>query len=140
MPKGFPLQRGKSYNKINHETGTSSHSIECLDSCMLRNNLKEKWGTIGSPIAFNGISKIYNYYNKQISKKEIEHILSTFPTYTKHKETNKIKRYNPFLLYYKHQQWQLHLIYMSILSEWNDDMATFLLLLNVFQEKSLLSL
>ena len=70
MPKGIPLQRGKSYNKVNHERGTSSHSIECLDSCMLRNNLKEKWRTIGSPIAFAGISKIYNYYNKQISKKK----------------------------------------------------------------------
>ena len=89
MPKGNPLQRGKNYNKVNHERGTSSHSIECLDSCMLRNNLKEKWRTIGSPIAFAGISKIYNYYNKQISKKEIEHMLSTFPTYTGYKEVKK---------------------------------------------------
>ena len=91
MPKKLPLQRGKSYNKIDHERGKSSHSIECLDSCMLSHNLKEKWKTIGSPIAFAGISKIYNYYNKQISKKEIEHILSTFPTYTKYKEAKKNK-------------------------------------------------
>ena len=67
--KKLPLQRGKVYNKTNHEREKSSHSIECLDSCMLSNNLKEKWKTIGSPIAFAGISKIYNYYNKQISKK-----------------------------------------------------------------------
>ena len=89
MPKQLPLQREKNYNKVNHEKKKSSHSIECLDSCMLRHNLKEKWRTIGSPIAFAGISKIYNYYNKQISKKEIEHIVSTFPTYTRHKEAKK---------------------------------------------------
>ena len=89
MPKKLPLQRGKSYNKIDHARRKSSHSIECLDSCMLSHNLKEKWKTIGSPIAFAGISKIYNYYNKQISKKEIEHILSTFPTYTKYTEAKK---------------------------------------------------
>ena len=89
MPKAFPLRRGKGDNKVNHERGASLHSYERLDSCMLRHNLKEKWRTIGSPIAFAGISKIYNYYNKQISKKEIEHILSTFPTYTKYKEAKE---------------------------------------------------
>ena len=89
MPKKLPLRRGKSYNKIDHERGNSSHSIECLDSCMLSQNFKEKWKTIGSPIAFAGISKIYNYYNKQIVKKEIDHILSTFTTYTKYKEAKK---------------------------------------------------
>ena len=87
--KKIPLQRGKSYTKFDHKRGKSSHSIECLDSCIRSHNLKEKWKTIGSPIAFAGISKIYNYYNKQISKKEIEHILSTVPTYTKYKEAKK---------------------------------------------------
>ena len=135
MPKKLPLQRGKSYNKIDHERGKSSHSIECLDSCMLSHNLKEKWKTIGSPIAFAGISKIYNYYNKQISKKEIEHILSTFPTYTKYKEAKKIKIYNPFLLYYKHQQWQLDLIYISNLREWNDDISYLLVVMECFSRK-----
>ena len=41
MPKKLPLKLGKSYNKINHERRKSSHSIECLDSCMLSHNLKE---------------------------------------------------------------------------------------------------
>ena len=86
---------------------TSSHSTECLESTNLKHDLKVKWRLVGSPIAFAGISKIYNYYNKQISKKEIEHILSTFPTYTRYKEVKKIKKHNPYLLYYKHQQWQL---------------------------------
>ena len=85
----MPLQRGKSYNKTDDERGNSSHFVECLDSCMLSHSLKEKWKTIGSPIAFAGISKIYNYYNKQISKKEIEQIQSTVPTYTKYKEAKK---------------------------------------------------
>ena len=91
IPKALPLQQGKGDNKVKHGKSKSSHSYECLDSCMLRHNLKEKWRTIGSPIAFAGISKIYNHYNKQISKKEIEHILSTFPTYTRHKEAKKNK-------------------------------------------------
>ena len=89
MPKALPLQRGKGDDKVRHRKSKLSHSYECLDSCMLRHNTKENWRTIGSPIAFAGISKIYNYYNKQISKKEIEHILSTFSTYTRHKEAKK---------------------------------------------------
>ena len=67
--KKLPLRRGKSYNKIDQGRAKSSQSIECLDSCMLIHNLKEKWKTIGSPVAFAGISNIYDYYNKQISKK-----------------------------------------------------------------------
>lgn len=66
--------------------GKLSYSNECLDSCMLRYNLKEKWRTIGAPIAFTGILKIDNYYNKQNSKQEIEHILSTFPAFIEHKK------------------------------------------------------
>ena len=140
MPKVLPLQQGKGDNKVKHGKSKSSNSYECLDSCMLRHNLKEKWRTIGSPIAFAGISKIYNHYNKQISKKEIEHILSTFPTYTRHKEAKKIKRCNPFLLYYKHQQWQLDLIYISNLSEWNDDISYLLVVMECFSTKMLLPL
>ena len=68
---------------------TSSHSTEYLESTNLKHDLKVKWRLVGSPIVFAGISKIYNYYNKQISKKEIEHIFSIFPTYTRYKEVEK---------------------------------------------------
>lgn len=114
---------------------TSSHSTECLESPNLKHDLKVKWRLVGSPIAFAGISKIYNYYNKQISKKEIEHILSTFPTYTRYKEVKKIKKHNPYLLYYKHQQWQLDLIYISDLRTWNDDIGYLLVVMECFSRK-----
>ena len=55
-----PNITGVFNNKVNHERGTSSLSTECLDSCMLRHNLKEKWrgqGNLGVE-AQNNIPKI----------------------------------------------------------------------------------
>ena len=60
-------------------------------------DLRQKWSTLGSPIAYGGISKIYEYYNKKISKKEIERILSTIPSYTKFKQRKSLIYITPFL-------------------------------------------
>ena len=113
----------------------SPHSYKCLRACSLQNDLKIKWTTIGSPIAFAGISKIYDHYNKQISKIKIENILSTFPTYTKYTEAKKLNRHNPFFIYYKHQQWQLDLIYISNLKTWNDSISYLLVVMECFSRK-----
>ena len=69
----------------------------------LENDLREKWTTVGSPIAFSGITKIYEYYNKNVSKKEIERVLPSIPTYTKYKQTKKRNLNNPFFIYYLNQ-------------------------------------
>lgn len=98
-------------------------------------DLRRKWSTLGSPIAFSGISKIYEYYNKQISKKEIERILSTIPTYTKFKQRKKSNLHNPFFIYYIHQQWQIDITYITKLKEYNDDMAYLLIVMECFSRK-----
>lgn len=98
-------------------------------------DLRHKWSTLGSPIAFSGISKIYEYYNKRISKKEIERILSTIPTYTKYKQRKRSNLHNPFFIYYLHQQWQIDVTYITKLKEYNDDIAYLLIVMECFSRK-----
>ena len=52
-------------------------------------DLKHNYTLPGHAIAFSGVDNIYKYYNKGISKKEIEDFLSTNYSYTRHKETKK---------------------------------------------------
>ena len=101
-------------------------------------DLRQKWSTLGSPISFSGVSKIYNYYNKKISRKEIERILSGIPTYTKYKQRKKSRLHNPFFIYYVHQQWQIDVTYISQLQQYNDNISHLLIVMECFQEKSLL--
>ena len=98
-------------------------------------DLRQKWSTLGSPIAYGGISKIYEYYNKKISKKEIERILSTIPSYTKFKQRKKSNLHNPFFIYYRHQQWQIDITYITKLKEYNDNISYLLIVMECFSRK-----
>ena len=98
-------------------------------------DLRQKWSTLGSPISFSGVSKIYNYYNKKISRKEIERILSGIPTYTKYKQRKKSRLHNPFFIYYVHQQWQIDVTYISQLQQYNDNISHLLIVMECFSRK-----
>ena len=98
-------------------------------------DIRKNWTQLSSPIAFAGVTKIYNHYKEQISTKEIEHILSTIPTYTKYKQRKKSKLHNPFFLYYLHQQWQIDIIYFTQFKEFNDDIAYLLVVMECFSRK-----
>ena len=98
-------------------------------------DLRRKWSTLDSPISFSGISKIYEYYNKQISRKEIERILSTIPTYTKYKQRKKSNLHNPFFIYYLHQQWQIDVTYIIDLGKYNDNILYLLIVMECFSRK-----
>ena len=90
---------------------------------------------MGSPIAYGGISKIYEYYNKEISKNEIERILSTILSYTKFKQRKKSYLHNQFFIYYRHQQWQIDITYITKLKEYNDDISYLLIVMECFSRK-----
>jgi len=106
-----------------------------VDDDNLEFDLRQKWSTLGSPIAYGGISKIYEYYNKEISKNEIERILSTIPSYTKFKQRKKSNLHNPFFIYYRHQQWQIDITYITKLKEYNDDISYLLIVMECFSRK-----
>lgn len=56
----------------------------------IEEDIRQKWSTLGSPITFAGITKIYEYYNGKISVKDIERVLSTLSTYTKYKQKKEV--------------------------------------------------
>ena len=72
---------------------------------------------------------------KHVTRTQIENILSTIPTYTKFKEAKKPKSYNPFFIYYIHQQWQIDITYITELMEWNDNVKYLLVVIECFSRK-----
>jgi len=98
-------------------------------------DLYSKWITLGTPISFGGVTKIYEHYKKRKPKREIEHILSSIPTYSKFKESKKPRFYNPVFIYHRHQQWQIDLTYIADLRQWNDDVAYLLIVIECFTRK-----
>ena len=104
-------------------------------SSNIEKDIRQKWATLWSLIASAGITKIYEYYDKQMSQKAIENILSTIPTYTKYKQRKKSKLHNPFFLYFVHNQWQIDITYVSGLRMHNDDIAYLLVVMECFSRK-----
>ena len=98
-------------------------------------DLKKKWVSLGNPISFSGISKIHSFYGGNITRKKIKQILSTLSTYTKYKEYKRPKYFNPYFIYFKHQNWQIDLIYVMRLNEWNDGVMYILSVIEVFSRK-----
>ena len=84
-----------------------------INDFSLENDLRRKWTTLGNEISFAGVTQIYKYYKKSLSKEKIEEILSTIPTYSKFKEKRKSNRHNPIFVYYKHQMWGIDLMYVK---------------------------
>ena len=94
-------------------------------------DLKKNYTRPGHPIAFSGINNIFKFYEKRISKKEIEDFLSTNYTYTRHKET--AKRYqNPTYKYFKRYQWQADLIDISNVSKYNKNYRFILSVIDIY--------
>ena len=98
-------------------------------------DLYSKWISLGTPVSFGGVSKIYEHYNKEKRKSDIENILSSIPTYTKYREPKKPRFYNPVFIYHRHQQWQLDLTCIPDLKQWNDDVAYLLVVIECFTRK-----
>ena len=79
----------------------------------LEDELMRKWSSLGNEITFASTSTIYNHFKGRLSRKRIEEVLSTIPTYSKYKEKRKPIVHNPIFVYYKHQIWGIDLMYMQ---------------------------
>ena len=108
---------GVMLKRSNYSTPSTSRGV---NAGILENDLKKKWSTLGNAISYAGITKIYKYYGKQLSKDRIERVLFSISTYTKHKEIKSPRSYNPFFIYFKRHRWQVDITYVNSLSQWND--------------------
>ena len=101
-------------------------------------DIRKNWTQLSSPIAFAGVTKIYNHYKQQISTKEIERILSTIPTYTKYKQRKNSKLHNPFFCIIYISNGKLTSLISLSSKSLTTTLLIYWLLWNVFQEKYLL--
>lgn len=95
------------------------------------NDLKTNYHTIGHPIAFAGIHKIYNYYNRRISIDKIKDILSSIDTYTLHREYHEGKR-NHSYSHFPRYQFQMDIVDVQELSKHNDGYKYLLTCIDTF--------
>ena len=65
-------------------------NLDTPDDC--ENDLRLNYKTPGHPIAFSGITNIYNYYKRKLSQNKIKEILSTIESYTLHKGFRSAQR------------------------------------------------
>ena len=66
-------------------------------------HLKKNYLNPKSPIAFSGITNIYNYYGGQLGYKEISDYLKTVDSYTLHKKSRMMQHNPSFSRYHRHQ-------------------------------------
>ena len=96
------------------------------------------WTKPGSPIAFARISKVYEYCKGigfPLSERQIKGVLLSIPAYTKFKEYRLPRSWNPFYIYFIHQQWQLDLCFVEDLAEYNDHVKYLLVVIECFSRK-----
>lgn len=97
--------------------------------------LSKNWVNPQKKFAFAGVNKIYNHYTGGKTVNEIKNELSGIRTYTLHKENKKIKNYNPFFIYKKHQQWQIDICYIPNIPSKSFPSKYILCVLEVFSRK-----
>lgn len=88
-----------------------------------------------SGIAFSGVNRIYNFYNKIIPIHKIKEFLSKDNSYTLHSKSFR-KRYNPSFIRYKGQQIQADLIDVGNLNHKNNGVKFLLTLICSFTKKA----
>ena len=86
-------------------------------SCL--KDLERGYNTSNHPVSFSGIDKIYRYYNGVLTKKDISNFLQSQESYLAHFEYKKPKPRNPTYALFKRQQFQLDLIEISNVKDYN---------------------
>ena len=70
-----------------------------------------------------------------MSERQIKGVLLSIPAYTKFKEYRLPRSWNPFYIYFIHQQWQLDLCFVDDLAEYNDHVKYLLVVIECFSRK-----
>ena len=82
--------------------------------------LKNSYKSPGHPIAFSGLRNVYNYFRGRLSIDEIRNALAEIESYTLHKEFHNGQR-NPSYSHFKRYQFQLDLVDVQHLAQFNDN-------------------
>jgi transposase InsO family protein len=94
-------------------------------------DLKTNYNNPGHPIAFSGISNIYDYYKGNLSQDQIKDILASIENYTLHREYKKGQR-NPSYSHFKRNQFQMDLVDIQELAQFNDGIRYLLTVIDTF--------
>lgn len=97
----------------------------------LEEDLKTNYTKVGHPIAFSGITNVYNYYNGRIPLNRIKYLLSGKESYTLHREFHKNVR-NISFSHFKRYQFQMDLVEIQSYAEANDGVRYLLNVIDTF--------
>lgn len=97
----------------------------------IEKDIKENYRRPGHPIAFAGIQQIYSYYNRKIPISRIKELLSGIESYTLHREFHKQQR-NISFSHFKRYQFQMDLVEVQELSQYNDNIRYLLNVIDTF--------
>ena len=104
---------------------------ENIGAVDFENHLKENYKKPGHPIAFSGISNVYQYYNGNLSISKIKEILASIEAYTLHREFHKGIR-NTSFSHFKRYQFQMDLVDIQSLSKYNKGVNYLLNVIDTF--------
>jgi hypothetical protein len=106
--------------------GTNFQTVEdCVD------DIKRNYRTPGHPIAFSGIQSLYNYYKGILTIEKIQEVLSEIEAYTLHREYHSSQR-NPSYSHFKRYQFQMDLVDVQSLAEFNSGLKYLLTCIDTF--------
>lgn len=95
-------------------------------------HLKLNYGDFQSPVSYLGISNIYRFYNRKLSKKQIIDILSQSETYTLMKRGKISKIFTPTISYFPHELFQADLVFVDRLASENDGVKYLLCVIDCY--------
>lgn len=102
-----------------------------LNIADLEADLKENYTRPGHPIAFSGLTNVYNYYKGRLPLQKIKWILSGKESYSLHREFHKNQR-NISYSRFKRYRFEMDLVEVQNLAEFNDGMRYLLNVIDTF--------
>jgi len=122
-------------NKFNKISGNTSYGSNLLKVDECENDLRENYNLAGHPIAFSGINTIHSYYRGILDKEKIKEILSSIENYTLHREHHSGQR-NTSYSHFKRYQFQMDLVDIQQLADYNDGAKYLLTCIDTFTRKA----
>jgi len=101
------------------------------DEVITDEKILQDYTTPGHPIAYSGISNVFNYYNRQVPLVRIKKLLSGNEGYTLHKEFHNQQR-NITYKHFKRYQFQMDLVEVQHLASKNDGVRYLLNCIDIF--------
>ena len=94
------------------------------------------YNTPGHPAAFAGISTTQRYAPSKKSAKDTEKELARYHAFTKHRQKNRPKAFNPFIAHQPRDQIQMDLIIIDKLAHYNRGVKYLLVAIDCFSRKA----